>query len=214
MKLGLMLLTAGAALGYLTVVDRMSPAALYAVELDTRAGVPVWAILVAAGALLTVRALWGKRRKPAPVEERLRRKYDARARAEDQRSAAAARSAGASDWKTDVFNQARALPLEPGIRVQLGHGAAPLGLLLERTTQEKARRNIDAFARFLATIPAPPRVSLDFRGCPPPATPWGKMVEGVFRGHFGAGSFRVISQSERVDVMFNQPDSRWTDAPG
>jgi len=207
MKLGIVLLLTGGMLGYLTVVDRMSPVALYAVELNTAAGVPVWAILLAAGALLMVRALFSGRKKAAPVEQRLKSKYATQKREQNQRTQAQVGAGG--DWKSDVFNQARALALEGGARVQLNRNNAPVGLLLERSTTERARRNIAALARFLSTVPVPPRARLTFKDCPPPATPWGKLVEGAFRQHFAVGAFRVVSQRDEVDVIFGESDPRW-----
>jgi len=213
MKLGLVLLLTGGMLGYLTVVDRMSPVALYAVELDSTVGVPVWAVLLAVGALLMVRALFSGRKRP-PVEQRLKRSYAAQQNEDSQREdrqRAAAPSGAGGDWRSDIFNQARALALEGGARVQLNRNNAPVGLLLERSTTERARRNIEALARFLSTIPVPARARLTFKDCPTPGTPWGKLVEGAFRQHFAAGSFRVVSQRDEIDVLFSDPDPRWAD---
>jgi hypothetical protein len=169
---------------------------------------------MAAGGALVLRAVMTSR-KPEPSTADRISQYNRRQAAASPggASGAAAPAAGGGDpgdWQADVFNQARALALESGGRIQLGQPPAPIQLLLERSTVERARRNLDAFARFLATAPLPPRTRVIFKSCPAPPTPWSKLAEGVFKRHFAAGSFKVVSRHEELDIIFSEPDPRWS----
>jgi len=208
MRWGLLLLMLGAALAWLSLGDRMSPLAMYVVELDGVVGIPLFGPALVLGAALTLRALFadaGSSAVSARHQPRLQRPPSGATR-----GAPATRDApSGNDWRDLVFAQARSLPLESGCRLQLGRPGAPVALLIERCTVEQARRSARTLARFLSTAPVPPRVRVTIRDCPPPATPWGHLIEGIFREFFPRGAFRSVGQGDSVELLFSDPDPRW-----
>jgi hypothetical protein len=201
---GLLLLILAAGLVWLTQVDRMSPAALSVVELETQLGVPLALI---AGLVGIVTLALGFRSRPAPAPQPSRPQTHAP-------GVKPAVSATGQDWVAAVIQQARALTLEEGARIKFDEGSdIPFTLHLERLTPEVERRSIDAFTTFLGSIPTPKRAKVVFIGANSTGVPRQHTVKGSLRRIFHATAYQVVPQQNWVDVLFFTPDPCWADRP-
>lgn len=185
---------------YLAEVDRLSPAAMYVVELQTTLGVPLWWI----GAGVTVVALgWmaaGILGAPAAAPQR-----------EVRRAPVASTVAAGRDWYDSALAAARALPLTPQGRLRFDEAPGlPFALVLRGATTEQARRRVELYAGLLAAMPTPPRGRVYLESCPDVTMSHQTLVAAAFKPHHPADSFVVRASTGAVDIVFSHPDPRWT----
>ncbi|MCB9746198.1 MAG: hypothetical protein H6741_24090 [Alphaproteobacteria bacterium] len=198
--LAALLLVAAVALAWLSLGDRLSPAAMHVVEWEGRLGAPLWALTGALGVALGL--LGGRGAKPPPAPAR-----------QPRPAKPTPQEALGEDWMEELHQRAAALDLGPGcsLRVASGKEAAQGAFVLEltRRTPEQARRAVVAFAGFLAGAPTPPRARIRFVDCPAPAIPRAKQVSGALRGAFAPDAVTVTGTEDRVELLFRDPDPRW-----
>lgn len=213
---GLGLLVAAAALGWLSFGDRTSAVALNIVEWDSRLGVPVAAVVGGLGLLLVI--FGGGRSRSASAAASGRPAVSVQGRGGRAPVGAptavapphAAPSRADEGWLAALQGRAGELPLEAGARLLIEPGRTPpVQLLLERVTPERARRTVEVFTEFLSTIPTPPRASIEFRACPHAGPPRTAMVTAALRRYFSGESFVATQHEETVEVVFHAPDGRW-----
>lgn len=197
-------LLATGGLYYLGQVDRLSPLAMNVVELQTTVGFAPWLIglglvvLAAANVALAPRA-------PAPVT-----------RQRDPRQAPARRSPAPSpvrtdgDWYAAAVQAARAMPLEPQGKLRVSEAVGvPFTLVLQRATVEQARRRLDTYAAFLASIPTPPKGRVYIESSPDIQIAPTILVGAALKKHLPADSYYVMEHGGAVDIVFPTPDPRW-----
>jgi hypothetical protein len=193
---GILLLLAAAAWMAVRFLASTSLVGIYLVDFDGRLGIPIYSILGGLGVILVLASL------RLPGKEAARQVH--------RRSAPAQVLAEGAGWRQSVIEAARALPLEPGTRLEvLPRAQVQLALVLEECPPEKARRAVGKVGAFIASIPRPPRLEVRFNRCPPGAGPRHHQVAGALSEHLDKAEFRVVSASEQVDVLFHQPDPRW-----
>lgn len=205
-----------AALYYLEEVDRMSVAALWAVEWEGRLGVrPWWITAGAAIAALGAGFVPRSRPVPSPPRGRVASRSDAPIPVHGQgpRSTAPASVEPPTVVAEDVdaaYAAAKRLRFGRGASLQLDRQeGVPFTLVLDRTTPEQARRALETYAGFLASIPRPPRARVQLKDVEPGAVPWNRQVQGAMKPFFPLGAFQVVSQISWVDVVFDRPDPAW-----
>ncbi len=228
--LALLFLASSAALWWLSVMDRVSPIALSVVELETRLGCKLYLASAGLGLLLflssilrpsnrgrsvsTSRAAASSAQQESPWQSRQGSGSSQHAPDPFLPRGTSKTTAEQGEWLRDAVRQARSLRLEPGATVKLDDAAnVPFALLLEGLTPERVRRAVDAFAGFLLRIPTPTRARVHFIDCLRSPVPQHRQINGLFRRHFAAGDFRVVSQESWVDVLFTHPDPRWEAYP-
>lgn len=197
--LGLLLLLAAMGLYGLSALDRRSPAALALVEQETRLGAPLWAPVAGVGAVLVLASL--RRRRPeAPPPAPAPRRVQAKAPSGEEQ-----------DWLAEARQRAASLPMGAGAEIQLNPGAqVPLELSLRGFTPERVRAAVDLFATFLVDLPTPPRARIRFVDCGPAPVPRHKQVQGALAAKLASGRFSAVGTSDAVELVFTQPDPRWT----
>lgn len=195
---GIALLLAAIALGWLSLFDRQSPAALRVVEWDGRLGVPLYSVagVMGVGLLATwvVRKVLGRAtRPPQPV----------------LRARPGPAPLG-GDWRREITRRARELELEDGAHVEVDpRPGIAFALVLDRMPPKRARRALVAFTEFLASIPTPPAVRIAFRDVLEGGAPRHHLVAGLLARHFRRQDFRVVSAADQIDVRFHHADPRW-----
>ena len=207
------LLLITAALYYLAEVDRMSVAAMWAVEWEGRLGVRPWWITAAA----TVAALGASfvpgKSAPPPPPRRATPRTDGPIRVSGPRSTAPASVEPPSVVAQDIdeaYAAAKRLCFGRGAKLRTDvQAGVPFTLVLDRGTPEQARRALETYAGFLASIPRPPRARVQLQDVEPGAVPWNRQVQGAMKPFFPLGSFQVVSQISWVDVVFDRPDEAW-----
>lgn len=211
---GLGLLLAAGALGWLSFGDRSSALALNIVEWDSRLGVPVAAIVGALGLLLVVLGGGRSRSSAPPPPARAAVNVQGKAPRPSTPGSTPASAPGPSradeGWLAALQGRAGELNLEAGARLLIEPGRTPpVQLLLDRVTPERARRTIEVYAEFLSTIPTPPRASVEFRSSPHAGPPRTTLVNAALRRYFPGESFAVTAHEDTIEVVFQAPDGRW-----
>jgi hypothetical protein len=85
----------------------------------------------------------------------------------------------------------------------------PLRLVLEQVPEGRAKRALGTLGRFVASLPIPPRVQVQFVDCPPAQQPLHVLVKGSLSTALPRGSFKVVSNLDRIDVLFVEHDPIW-----
>lgn len=184
---------------YLAEVDRLSPAAMYVVELQTKLGVPPWWI----GGGVTVMAL-------IYMVVGITRAPKAAPRPEVRRGPVAPTPVAGQDWYEAAATAARALPLTPQGRLRFDEAPGlPFALVLRGATTEQARRRVELYAGLLAAMPTPPRGRVYLESCPDVTMSHQTLVAAAFKPHHPADSFVVRASTGAVDIVFSHPDPRW-----
>jgi hypothetical protein len=191
---GLLLLALGGGWAALLHLDRSSPLALAAVEIDAAAPLRLAPALALVGAGLL--AAWGFGRASA-------------ARAPSRAAAGPAR-VGSSAASGDLRSRAAALPLPGGCRLLVDDPpTVPLHLRVEGAPEGRVRRALADVGAFLASVPRPTRLKVSFKDCPAPTSPWHHQVAAALSAHLPPAEFRVVAQADGVDVLFHHPDPAW-----
>lgn len=203
-QLALLLFAVAGGLAWLTFADRASPLALTIVEYNDLLPLPLYAVaglagVVCAGIALAQRMGRASAAAPAP----------ARARGQAPTLRAVQGGAGAG-FRDQVTGQAAALTLPPGARLVLDPAVGvPFRLVLEQVPEGRAKRAVGTVGRFVASLPTPPRLQVQFVDCPPSQQPVHVLVRGALSAHLPRGSFKVVNHVDRVDVMFHEHDPVW-----
>jgi hypothetical protein len=203
---------AAAALAWwLTEQDRKSPVALDLVEWQARLPAPLWVLLLAVALAATVvhaigrwsfrqRIAGGRAGAVAPVVRPASTAPPSRPLA----------MGNEPDWFAALAGRARRIQFQPGARL-LFDTAVGVPFLLEVGNQspEQARRSIDLFVTFLATVPEPPRARVNFLEAAPELGNRKHLVAGIARQHLPHGSFSLVEAGPGVDLLFPKPDPCW-----
>lgn len=209
MLLPVLLLLASAGLGYLSGVDRASTLALDIVEIEQRVGVALWIPFAVAGLGLLAQRFVRRRRPESAVRPRPLTRDATRA------APAGPDPSGAADWLAVLRARAREVSDDAMGRVRFDEApGVPFTLVLTAVTPEQARRRLAAFASWLATIPLPPVARVRVVSSPDLVGPLHTVLRGELIRHFPATAFSAVSRQDGVDVLFGQPDARWTAPPG
>ncbi len=198
----ILLLCASAVLGYLSMVDRMSPPAMQIVELETAIGIPLWGPVGVVGLGLLVWSLWPK---PPPLKghtETKERQRKLRDRPEEPL---------AEGWRPTLDARALRLPIEPQGKVKIDEAkGVPYTLVLRNATPQQARSRYAIFAELLSSMPTPPAARVRIESSPDIGGPIHKTLAIELDKFFPADAFQVLSRSDGADVRFERPDPRWT----
>jgi hypothetical protein len=199
----LLLLAAAGVLGWLSVGDRTSSAALTIVEIEGRVGVPLWVLFGLAGLVLLAFRLSHTRRAAAV--------HPARPLTRDvARPLGNATPPPSSDWLQALRVQAKRVTDDAMGRVRFDEAPGiPLSLVLTSVTPEQARRRIAAFAAWLATIPTPPGARVRCVSSPDIEGPLHAVFRGELVRHFPGDAFTTMARTDGADVLFLHPDPRW-----
>ena len=206
-RLALLLVTASAAAAYIGFADRHSTLAVQLIELETAIGVPAW---IALGGAAVVAAVLGA----------IQRTGSQRPNPTARRSSKPARAPLASvegfsfedhDWHRQVVDSAKSVSLPAGARLTHNpRGTTPFELHLDNAPPERCKRAVSAIAQWLVSIPRPPRLRVHFNNCPGGGPPRHHQVAGSLATAMARSEFKVTTGLDSVDVLFLQPDPRWT----
>ena len=203
------LLAAGFAAGlyYLTDIDRQSALAMDAVEWTTKAGFPLWlppavvalglAVGIGVRGVSAARPRASRTSPPGP--------------AAPPRATAPPPIPDGADWYAACRAQAEALPLQPVGEVRFDEGwDIPFTLRLRQTTMEQARRRIDAYVAFLHAAPTPYKARVTIESSPDITLAHHHLVNSHLKRRFPEGAYYVMEQGGGVDIVFANPDPRWS----
>lgn len=181
---GLVLLALAAALAAAPALGLPPAAQVALATVQGALPVPLAALSGALGGLLLLAGLAGRFRA-APAAPR---------RAGPRPAATAAGT---------LRERARGLVWDDGVQLDLdGHSGAPVRLVLTQAPPGRVRRAVGQLGALLAGGPLPARVVVVYQDCPPSELPRHHEVQGALSAHLPRGSFRVVSQVDRVDVLF------------
>ena len=215
-----MCLFSGAGTGYLLHIDRQTPLALSAVEVQSMAPVPIPGILVVIGALLLAWSFLGHKNEP-PTIQRTRKQTTYPPTAKSKASIPPEPSTTPTpssepateteeDWWTRLRESCNEITLPPGARITLDHSRpCPIVLHLEMAPPERCKRAIRSVANWFSNFSVPPRFRIVFDHCPDGSSPRHHMVNGALAYELERGGFKVISDRDSVEVLFHRPDPRW-----
>jgi len=88
----------------------------------------------------------------------------------------------------------------------------PFTLILERATPAMAVRAMVSYVEFLASIATPPRGRIALRSVPHLDRSFHRNVEAALEPYFD-GQFRVIRETDRIEIEFEVWDEAWNDYP-
>lgn len=204
-RLALFFFALSGALYYLVQVDRRSPLALTVVEHNDVLPLPLAAL---AGLLGVACAGLALARRFASLPQADGASTPARPPGPGP---GRGRKVGApAGFRDRVTGQAAALNLPPGARLVLDPAVGvPLRLVLEQVPEGRAKRALGTLGRFLASLPTPPRVQVQFVDCPAGQQPLHVLVKGSLATALPRGSFKVVSTLDRIDVLFSAHDPVW-----
>ncbi len=203
MSLGVLLLLAAGGAAYLSLVDRQSAIALSLVEVDGMLPVPVYALLGVLGAILLAVALVKRLGKPTAAVA-----GDGPRRGPTMRAI----DGGQGDFRQRVVSRAQGVALPEGCALLIdAQAGVPFTLLLDQVPPGRGKRALEQTGAFIASLPVPPRLVVEYRNCPPSTGPRHNEVRGALSARVPRGSFRVTSHVDKVDVVFLQPDPVWRD---
>ncbi len=204
-RLALFFFALSGALYYLIQVDRRSPLALTVVEHNDVLPLPLAAV---AGLLGVVCAGFGLAARLRQLDTTAAAPAPTRSRGHAPRVAA---QAGApAGFRDRVTGQAAALELPPGARLVLDPAVGvPLRLVLEQVPEGRAKRALSTVGQFLASLPTPPRMQVQFVDCPAAQQPLHVLVKGALSTALPRGTFKVVSNLDRIDVLFTEHDPVW-----
>jgi hypothetical protein len=185
--------------------DRMSPAAMYLVELESLLGIPLPATLAV---LAVLTHMVGKKLNTRTHREPAQPK--ARGSVVSRSPAGGPSTAEAQDWLEGIKLSAAQLDLPNGARMVFDLSRPyPLSLMLEQAPSERSKRAITTVGAWLAGIPTPPRIRIHFNRCPTSGSPRHHQVAGALAKHLNRADFKTIVDIDAVDVLFHHPDPRW-----
>ena len=207
---GVIALAIAAGLWWLLEQDRMSPLALTVVEWQTRSQLPIplYVPFLVVGVVGVGMAVVQRLQRPAPPPPR---RQPSSASALGQQ-AAVMPAPGDDRWVVDVLSRARAVPLDPGASLHFDVAAGvPIGLRLVQLTPEAERRSLEHFARYLSTIPTPPRVRVEVGGSTDRAAPQRirHQLHRALREVFPTDAPGVLLSGDQIDVVFSAPADCW-----
>ena len=206
-RLALLLVTASAAAAYIGFADRHSTVAVQLIELETAIGVPVWIAL--GGAAVVAAVLGALRRTGSRRTSATARRYSTPARAPS--ASVEGFSFKGHDWHRQIVDSAKSVSLPSGARLtHTTRGTTPFELHLDNAPPERCKRAVSAIAHWLVTIPRPPRLRIHFNNCPEGGPPRHHQVAGSLATAMARSEFKVTTGLDSVDVLFLQPDPRWT----
>ncbi|MSP56548.1 MAG: hypothetical protein EXR69_13255 [Myxococcales bacterium] len=212
---GLVVAGVAAVLAWLSVVDRMSPLAMYVVELEGALGVALWIPVVGIAAGLLARVRWAR---PARNVERRETQESQRQRGaagwSPRASIAPAPEQGADaiNWRAVIDTRALRLPVGPQGRVRIDEVPdVPYTLVLTGVTPQQARNRLALFAELLSGMPTPPLARVRLESSPDVGGPIHKLLGAELARFFAPESFHVVSREDGADIRFSLPDPRWPD---
>lgn len=204
-RLALFFFALAGALVYLVQVDRRSPLALTVVEHNDVLPLPLTAVAGLLGVACAAVALASKLKRASAASA-----APAPSRARGRAPLRAVEGGSAAGFRDRVTGQAASLSLPPGARIVLDPAmGVPLRLVLEQVPEGRAKRALGTLGRFVASLPIPPRVQVQFVDCPPAQQPLHVLVKGSLSTALPRGSFKVVSNLDRIDVLFVEHDPIW-----
>lgn len=215
--IGSLFLILALALFLLARFDRQSSLALAVVELDTTLRyLPSYSLAGILGLLFWAPPLIGQfLRDNQPTGARATGSGNKGHRPAQQRARAAPVTAspigGAGrPWREAVMERVRAWDGGAGARILVDQAqGVPLTLLLENLSPLHCEKAVGELGLLLQTVPLPPRLRIQFAGCPEGPAPRHHLVGKALGTVLDPGSFKALATADQVDVMFHAPDARW-----
>ena len=116
-----------------------------------------------------------------------------------------------SDWLEQAREAAKSIRWPSGARMSIDPSKpCPIELRLEQAPPERAKRAVSLLGNWLASVPLPPRTRIVYQNCPEGGSPRHHQVAGALAESIHRGQFKTLSDLDAVDVMFHQPDPRWS----
>ena len=116
-----------------------------------------------------------------------------------------------ADWLDQAREAAKSIRWPSGARMSIDPSKpCPIELRLEQAPPERAKRAVSLLGNWLASVPLPPRARIVYQNCPEGGSPRHHQVAGALAESIHRGQFKALSDLDAVDVMFHQPDSRWS----
>jgi len=198
------------------------PLTVTVIEIQTALGVPLVPVLFAAGfgVLLigtTIRTFRGRPLADVPRGARGPRRPLATPPPTPPRAPAggghvvALGSHPGADWRQRVMHRASDLAFEAGasLTLSLNPDEDPFVLCIGDVPPERARRTIGVLAEFIAEIPRPASVRVDFDGFKEVGAARKRLITSAFARHFPAAQFTLAPALEGLAVRFTAPDPAW-----
>ena len=216
-------LVLAAVLAWLSLADRMSPLAMYVVELEAAIGVALWIPFGVIGAAMLA---WASRVRPKEIMQRRETQESQRHRVSEpgrpprasvQHSPGVSLGLGsdAAGWRTVIDTRALRLPVGPQGKMRIDEvPEVPYTLVLTGVTPQQARNRLALFAELLSGMPTPPVARVRLESAPDVGGPIHKLLSAQLSRFFALGTFHVVSRSDGADIRFAQPDPRWSDRLG
>ena len=118
-------------------------------------------------------------------------------------------------WLEDAIQKSEALATGFPVQAHLQFSAEahlPFTLILERATPAMAVRAMVSYVEFLASIATPPRARIALRSVPHLDRSFHRNVDAALEPYF-SGRFRVIRETDRIEIEFEAWDEAWNDFP-
>jgi len=195
---------------YLIYLDRKSPIALHAVELEQRIGLPLPGILFVIGAGWLAWA-WKKSSSSATARTQRTSRTAHYVRDSGTNKVTITAESGTQEWRLQIQDSAKNIKLPVGARMEIDLDSKyPIVLILEQAPSERCRRAISEVAVWISTIPTPPRLKVTFNQCPEGGSPRHHQVNGAFAQSHDRAHYKVVRHLDEVDVLFSHPNPQWT----
>ena len=201
-----------AAIGAMYVLEqhRTSPLGMTLVEWQTLLGQPPPTILGLIGAGLLAFSRRGRKRTQRATRA---------TPTQTERTSPSSSTANTSnetfdpnrDWLEQAREAAKTIRWPSGVRMSIDSSKpCPIELRIEQAPPERAKRAVSLLGNWLASIPLPPRARIVYQNCPEGGSPRHHQVAGALAESIHRGQFKTLSDLDAVDVMFHQPDPRWS----
>lgn len=195
---------------YLIYIDRKSPISLHAVELEQHIGLPLPGLLFVIG-LAWLGLAWRKSSLTRTAHSQRSPSSNQFGRVGGTNKVLITANSGTQEWRLQLQASAKSIKLPVGARMEIDlDNKYPIILTLEQAPNERCKRAVIQVARWISTIPTPPRLKIIFNQCPEGGSPRHHQVSGAFAQSHDRAHFKVVRHLDEVDVLFSHPNTQWT----